>query len=398
MHQTSRNPRLLARSASSRRLRLTIGVLLMAAILVAGVIVAGGGPGGAADESSGRLRTYYIAADSVRWNYAPHGRNDITGQAWDAAAAVFTQPGPDRIGTTYVKSLYREYTDGTFHTLKPRPPAWEHLGNLGPVIHAVVGDEVRIVFRNNLARPVSVHMHGLRYDKASEGAPYQDGSLPGDRGDDAVPPGGTYTYDYTVPDRAGPGPMDPSSVMWMYHSHTDEVGDTYSGLTGPVVVTQRGAARRDGTPEDVDRELIALFQVSDENQSLDMPANMASLSRPPAPGDEEFGESNLMHSINGYVYGNLPLGSAPGEGVTVALGERVRWYLLAMGTEVDLHTPHWHGNTVVANGMRTDVTALLPAQMVIADMTPDAPGVWLLHCHVNDHLIAGMIARYQVIG
>ena len=100
MHQTSRNPRLRARSASSRRSRLTIGVLLMAAILVAGVIVAGGGPGGAADESSGRLRTYYIAADSVRWNYAPHGRNDITGQAWDAAAAVFTQPGPPPTTTT----------------------------------------------------------------------------------------------------------------------------------------------------------------------------------------------------------------------------------------------------------------------------------------------------------
>jgi hephaestin len=30
---------------------------------------------------------------------------------------------------------------------------------------------------------------------------------------------------------------------------------------------------------------------------------------------------------------------------------------MAMGTAVDLHTPHWYGNTVVANGMRTDVTA-----------------------------------------
>ena len=25
------------------------------------------------------------------------------------------------------------------------------------------------------------------------------------------------------------------------------------------------------------------------------------------PDDEEFEESNLMHSINGYVFGNLPL-------------------------------------------------------------------------------------------
>jgi FtsP/CotA-like multicopper oxidase with cupredoxin domain len=70
---------------------------------------------------------------------------------------------------------------------------------------------------------------------------------------------------------------------------------------------------------------------------------------------------------------------------------------MAMGTEVDLHTPHWHGNTVVANGMRTDVTSLLPAQMVVADMTPDAPGIWLFHCHVNDHITAGMLTRFQVV-
>jgi hypothetical protein len=84
---------------------------------------------------------------------------------------------------------------------------------------------------------------------------------------------------------------------------------------------------------------------------------MAPLSDPPDPADEEFVESNLMHSINGYVYGNMPLGAASREGMTVGRGEHVRWYLMAMGTEVDLHTPHWYGNTVVANGMRTDVTA-----------------------------------------
>jgi manganese oxidase len=79
-------------------------------------------------------------------------------------------------------------------------------------------------------------------------------------------------------------------------------------------------------------------------------------------------------------------------------GEHVRWYLMSMGTEVDLHTPHWHGNTVVANGMRTDVVGLLPAEMITADMTPDDPGIWMFHCHVNDHIRAGMITRYQVIG
>ena len=106
-------------------------------------------------------------------------------------------------------------------------------------------------------------------------------------------------------------------------------------------------------------------------------------------GDEEFHESNLMHSVNGYVYGNGPV-------PTVRKGERVRRYVMSMGTEVDLHTPHWHGNTVLVNGMRMDTVDLLPASMVIADMTPDNPGTWLFHCHVNDHIAAGMQTLYRV--
>jgi hephaestin len=64
---------------------------------------------------------------------------------------------------------------------------------------------------------------------------------------------------------------------------------------------------------------------------------------------------------------------------------------------VDLHTPHWHGNTVIAAGMRTDAVTLLPASMVVADMVPDNPGIWLFHCHVSDHITAGMQTRYQVL-
>ena len=29
-------------------------------------------------------------------------------------------------------------------------------------------------------------------------------------------------------------------------------------------------------------------------------------------------------------------------------------------------------------------------------MVPDAPGTWLFHCHVNDHIAAGMTTRYRV--
>jgi FtsP/CotA-like multicopper oxidase with cupredoxin domain len=36
------------------------------------------------------------------------------------------------------------------------------------------------------------------------------------------------------------------------------------------------------------------------------------------------------------------------------------------------------------------------AQMVTADMVPDAPGTWLYHCHISDHMLAGMVGRYEV--
>ena len=102
-----------------------------------------------------QTRTYFIGADEVDWNYAPTGSDQITGEPFDETAAVFTQQGPQRIGSTYIKSLYREYTDSSFRTLKPRTAADEHLGMLGPVIRAVVGDTIKVVFKNNLDRPGS---------------------------------------------------------------------------------------------------------------------------------------------------------------------------------------------------------------------------------------------------
>jgi hephaestin len=348
----------------------------------------------AVDSENGlaQTRTYYVAADELEWDYAPSGMNQITGLPFDDEANVFVASGPDRIGRKYIKALFREYTDGTFTTLKPVPVQWKHLGMLGPLVRATVGDTIRFVFKNNTTRPFSVHPHGVFYDKANEGAPYNDGTAGGRKADDAVPPGQIYAYRWAVPERSGPGPADGTSVFWMYHSHTNEVGDTYAGLTGPMIITAKGKARADGSPIDVDREIITMFLVSDENQSPYLEDNINRYAGVPSsidPEDEDFKESNLMHSINGYVYGNLP-------GLDMKKGEMVRWYLMGMGTEVDLHTPHWHGNTLLINGGRTDVAELLPATMMMGDMQPDDPGTWLYHCHVNDHIKAGMLALYRV--
>jgi hephaestin len=346
---------------------------------------------GAAYRPTGITRTYYVEADEVEWDYAPTGSNQVTGQPFDEVADTYVRTGPGRIGSAYTKCLYREYTDSGFGTRKNRATRDAYLGFMGPILRGEVGDTIKVVFRNTCAIPASMHPHGVFYAKSSEGAPYADNTSGKDGFDDAVPRNGRHTYTWLVPERAGPGPQDGSSVMWMYHSHTDEIGDTYAGLQGFMEITARGMARADGSPKDVDREVFELVSVMNENKSPYLDDNVHRFAQEPyaPPEDEDFEESNLMHSINGYVFGNQPM-------LTLHKGERVRWYLMSMGTEVDLHTPHWHGNDVLSMGMRMDVVNLLPATMVTADMVPDNPGIWLFHCHVNDHIAAGMITRYRV--
>lgn len=339
------------------------------------------------------VRTYYIAAEEVVWDYAPsYPHYHMIGKEFDAEQRVFVAGnGTDRIGRQYKKAVFREYTDDTFVTQKPRLPEWEHLGILGPVIRASVGDTIRVVFKNKTPdQKLSMHPHGVFYRKDAEGTPYHDGTRGADKLDDAIAPGAVYTYVWEVPERAGPGPADPDSIVWLYHSHVDETKDTNTGLIGAIIISRQENAWPDARPRDVDRELVTLFTIFDENDSLYLEQNLKTYAPNADPEDEGFIESNLMHAINGFVYDNLP-------GLIMRQGERVRWYLVALGTETDLHTPHWHGNTVLAQGQRTDVIELLPASMKTVTMVADSPGQWMFHCHVNDHIKAGMMGMYTVL-
>lgn len=340
-------------------------------------------------------RVYFLAAEEVLWDYAPsYPRNPMHGGAFTESEKLFVAGNQsDRIGHRYYKAHYVEYADASFTRRLPRPPEWEHLGILGPVIRASVGDTVRVVLKNRLDEiPISIHPHGLLYRKDSEGTPYADGTRGRDQADDRLPPGATHTYVWEVPERAGPGPGDPNSIVWLYHSHVNESADTNTGLVGPIIITRRGELQPNGHPRGIDREFVVLFSVFDENRSLLRDRNFSAFAPAAAAKteDEDFTESNRMHSMNGYVFSNLP-------GLEMHEGERVRWYQLALGTEVDLHTPHWHGNTLMEAGRRVDVLNLLPGSHITVDMQPDNPGIWMYHCHVNDHIDAGMMANYRVI-
>ncbi|MDE2026718.1 MAG: multicopper oxidase domain-containing protein, partial [Patescibacteria group bacterium] len=149
----------------------------------------------------------------------------------------------------------------------------------------------------------------------------------------------------------------------------------------------------DGTPKGIDKEFVALYTIFNETRSPYFAYNLKTFAGENMSqvkwDDPNFWESNLKYSINGSIFGNLP-------GLNMTQNTHVRWYIAGMGSESDLHSPHWHGNTLLIGGMRTDMVDLLPMSMKTLDMYPDNPGTWLFHCHVNDHIIGGMQALYTV--
>ena len=269
-------------------------------------------------------------------------------------------PQPWGLRVEWPKTRFIEYTDNTF-TVRKLQPEW--LGILGPIIRGEVGDEIIVDFLNRSHTGHDMHPHGLRYNKNDEGSLY----IPVAKGA-FVAPGARYTYHWFATTSSGPGVGQPSSIVWWYHSHVDPGIEINAGLLGPIIVTAKGKARPDGSPKDVDREFVASFMIFDE---------MAGK------------QAGLFYSINGFIFGNLP-------GLYMKQGEKVRWYLLGMGNEIDLHSAHWHGETVIESGRHTDVIELLPGSMKTADMIADNPGTWMFHCHVEDHMEGGMMAVYTV--
>ena len=302
---------------------------------------AGSKPGG------GKVRTSYVAADEVEWDYAPDGIDHMTGKPFAGYAKVHTERGPHRIGTKYLKACYREYTDESFQKLKPRRPEDAYLGIVGPVLHAEVGDTIKVVFKNNATHPYSMHPHGVAYEKSSEETAY--GGVPSEQ-TGVVEPGKTHTYTWEVPERAGPRPSDASSVVWLYHSHAVEAKDVNAGLIGAIVIARRGMARDDGTPKDVDHEFVTLFMAFNESQSWYLDHNIETYTSDPkgvkmddiVPVDgaghyfltgSGFGDTTIKWSINGYIYGDMPM-------MTMKRGQHVRWYLVTIGDGFNFHTPH----------------------------------------------------------
>ncbi|XP_014771914.1 hephaestin-like protein [Octopus bimaculoides] len=331
-----------------------------------------------------KVREYFIQAEEVEWDYAP-GHKDLVYNTSlddpDNPGHVFVKSSDSLIGSKYIKAVYRAYTNDSFLTAQDHP---ESLGILGPIIIAEVGDTIKVVFKNLARYPTSILAHGVLYNKSSEGTKYTDSE---ENTGNAVQPNHAFTYTWVVPDSSGPGPGDPDCINYAYYSAVNPSKDTNAGLIGPLVICRKDKANFTDT-----KVFPLLFNVFDENESLYLDDNIEKYAKKADKEDEEFMENNKNHAINGFLFGAL-------KGLNMVKQDKVYWFLIGLGTEVDIHSVHFHGNTFLHYTdykHRKDTLDLWPGAFKTIVMVPENPGKWLLHCHVDDHIIGGMNTIYTV--
>lgn len=228
----------------------------------------------------------------------------------------------------------------------------------GPTLVAYRGERVRIVLKNELPMPTTLHPHGLHQ-------PNQDDGVAGISEPNPIPPGGTHVYSF-VPGHTG---------SFSYHSHTDSAVQELRGLDGMLVVLPRRVHASVKPQEDVVMTL----------QGFD-PRGAGNLVRPFPPGTGDF----PFHTINGKT------GEASGGPIVIHKGDLVRIELYnASQTE---HAMHLHGHDLVVvakNGhavphVRETTQNIAPGDFVTLEFRANNPGNWVFHCHFPHHTTNAM--------
>ena len=77
--------------------------------------------------------------------------------------------GKKLIGGKYKKARFHEYKDIQYGEKIKRSKREEHLGILGPVIRAEVGDTIQVLLINLTPKPVSVYLQGTSLNSSQNG-------------------------------------------------------------------------------------------------------------------------------------------------------------------------------------------------------------------------------------
>jgi len=158
----------------------------------------------------------------------------------------------------------------------------------GPLIEAVRGSELTVIFRNRLPHASTVHWHGLRLDSRSDGVP--------DLSQSAVPPGGLFTYHLRFPD---------AGIYW-YHPHVREDVQQELGLYGNMLVRPDSGAQYGPA----NREAVLMLDDILVNDDGLVPLGLESPT----------------HTLMGRFGNVLLVNGEPGYRLSVHRGEVVRFY------------------------------------------------------------------------
>lgn len=94
-----------------------------------------------------------------------------------------------------------------------------------PILRIQTGDKFNVVFRNNLQAPSIIHWHGIFLDSRSDGNPLQ-----------AIEPGASYDYRYTMRNRSG--------TYWYHpHPHMQTASQAFNGLSSFLIVEDEDELR-----------------------------------------------------------------------------------------------------------------------------------------------------------
>jgi manganese oxidase len=229
---------------------------------------------------------------------------------------------------------------------------WGYNGTTpGPTIEAYEGDRIRIILKNELPEPTSIHWHGLEVPNA------QDGATP----ETARPamPGETIVYEFTLY----------QSGTIMYHSGYNIMKQDHYGLEGAFVIHPQKYERG------IDRDIVIFLQ-----QFTLLPGNK---------------DPNLVsNQFNWFTFNGFSSPSIPK--ITINQGERVR--IRFANTIMDPHPIHIHGyvweevgtegGPIPPSARRKGSTIPVPAGTTRdVEFVAWNPGLWRLHCHMLHHVV-----------
>ncbi|MEK7545804.1 MAG: multicopper oxidase family protein [Patescibacteria group bacterium] len=152
----------------------------------------------------------------------------------------------------------------------------------GPEIRLKRGDRVKVTLVNKLDEPTTIHWHGVRVPAGMDGVPYVS--------QDPVPPGGSFVYDFIVPD-AG---------TFFYHSHVDTDDQVDRGLYGPFIVEPAEGAVPDAVVAlddwllDASGKRLATKYTYQESETDNLLDSVSEATRPPTGGARHMMPNGMM--------------------------------------------------------------------------------------------------------